>query len=288
MKSVPTELCPRTEDGVQLSVRVFPASSPKAVLLCGHAMMANGRYFHRAGHSFAANLAEQGVSTYVFDFRGHGQSVPPSPRARPGFCFDDYVRYDLPAVWEAVSAHAGVASDELCYLGHSLGGLAGLAAIGTGTVVAPRRLSLWAVSLWLEGKGGSLSRRAIMGLYRVVAEALGYAPIRRLRLGSDDESLGYVQQLSDWALHGAWTSRSGTDYEASLESIEVPTLVVVGEGDRLCGPADVERFRRQLSGALPLRVVGQRHGDAIDPNHFSLFTDTRMRPAWRELAQFLY
>jgi predicted alpha/beta hydrolase len=277
-----------TLDGVELSVRGFPANGePQAVLLCGHAMMANARYLHRPENGFASAMAAMGVSTYVFDFRAHGQSVPPAPGRSSKHCFDDYVHLDLPAVCARVAAHAGVAETQLCYLGHSLGGVAALAAIGTGAMPTPRRLSLWAVSLWLEGPGGRWKRRALMASYQLAAQLLGKAPIRRLGLGTDDESLGYVKQLNRWAQTGAWTSEQGHDYEADLASIDVPTLGVLGAGDTLCAPADANRFLEVLPGALPLRLVGRAQGDALDPDHFTLFTDARMQPVWRELVDFL-
>jgi hypothetical protein len=33
--------------------------------------------------------------------------------------------------------------------------------------------------------------------------------------------------------------------------------------------------------------VGRAAGDAIDPDHFQLFTDARLAPRWSQLASFL-
>ena len=137
-----------TADGVRLSIRRHAAASDRrAVLLCTHAMMANGNYFERG---FAQHLASRGIAVYVLDWRGHGASRPPHPQ-RDRWAFEDYVERDLPAAVDAVAADAGVDPEDLVYLGHSLGGLVGLAGFSTRTARRPRRISLWATSLWLPG-----------------------------------------------------------------------------------------------------------------------------------------
>jgi pimeloyl-ACP methyl ester carboxylesterase len=276
-----------TADGVRLALAHVPAvGARRAVALCTHAMMANGRYFG-AGRDggFAATLAAAGVDVVVLDWRGHGGSRPPSPGA-DDWSFDEYVELDLPAALAAAGRIGGVAADEVAVIGHSLGGLAALAALGRG-IVRVRRLALAATSLWLPGRSGPLARRAIMEGYDLAARVLGRAPIRALRLGSDDESAGYVAQLAGWARTGRWTSRGGIDHMALLPRIDAPVWAVSGAGDRLCTPADARVLLARLRGAAPLRVVGTAHGDAIDPDHFQLFTDRRLAPLWNEVAAFV-
>ncbi len=277
-----------TADGVRLALRRFvPEGERRGVILCTHAMMARGAYFHRgADDGFAGHLARRGLEVYVLDWRGHGDSVPPSPRA-DAWSFDDYVELDLPAALAAVCEQSGAAVGELTYLGHSLGGLVGLAALGTGRVPLPRRLSLWATSVWLPGPGGSYLRRGIMAAYRLSARALGHAPVRALRAGSDDEPRGYVDQLTGWAASGRWTSRTGVDYLAGLPSISCPVWPVVGTGDRLCRPDDAMALAGRLPEARELRVVGRDEGDPLDPDHFALFTRHELAPLWDELVDFI-
>jgi predicted alpha/beta hydrolase len=273
-----------TADGVSLSLRRFaPAGARRAVCLCTHAMMARGAYLERR---FAPYLATRGVEVFVLDWRGHGRSRPPDPRL-DRWSFDDYVELDLPAAIGAACDAAGVAPAQLCYVGHSLGGLAGLAAFGTGAAPAPRRLSLWATSVWLPGRRGPRYRRAAMAVYAGLARALGHAPIRRLRLGTDDENPAYVAQLAGWAHSGRFTSLGGADYLAALRRVRVPVWAASGAGDRLCTPADARVLLARLPGAPPLRVVGRAAGDALDADHFTLFSDERLSPLWDEHAAFL-
>lgn len=273
-----------TADGVRLSIRRHSAAGDRrAVLLCTHAMMANGSYFERG---FAQHVASQGIDVYVLDWRGHGASRPPHPQ-RDRWVFEDYVERDLPAAMDAVAADAGVDPEDLVYLGHSLGGLVGLAGFSTRTARRPRRISLWATSLWLPGPHGPWQRRALMHVYRFAARPLGYAPVRALKLGTDDEQRGYVDQLTGWAASGRWTSSAGVDYAASLSDLAITTWGVNGDGDRLCIASDAQVFLDRLPGALPLRCVGTAQGDAADPDHFTLFTNTELSPLWDELVEFV-
>jgi pimeloyl-ACP methyl ester carboxylesterase len=112
-------------------------------------------------------------------------------------------------------------------------------------------------------------------------------PIRRLRIGSDDEPYAYMAQLATWARAGRWTSQGGLDYLRALAALDVPALAATGEGDWLCRPADAERLRAALPRAAPLRRVGVRFGDACDPNHFGLLTRAALAPFWDELASWL-
>lgn len=272
-----------TADGVRLVLRRFAATGPaRGAVLCTHAMMVHGRYFHGRDGGFAAALAGHGLDVYVLDWRGHGDSKPPHPRGGT-WTFDDYVTLDLPAALAAVAAASGTRPADVALLGHSLGGLVALAALGTGVVQA-RRLVLAATSVWLPGPRGPWRRRALMATYDGVARALGHAPIKALRLGSEDEPASYVAQLASWARTGRWTSRGGVDYLAALRHVTTPTWAVVGAGDRLCGPADARALLARLPGDVALRVVGRAHGDALDPDHFTLFTRAELAPVWAELA----
>ncbi len=277
-----------TADGVRLTLRRFaPAGggSGRGAVLCTHAMMVHGRYFHGKRGGFAAALAGQGLDVFVLDWRGHGDSKPPSPRSGT-WTFDDYVTLDLPAALAAVGGAAGCRPEDVAVLGHSLGGLVTLAALGTG-VVRVRRLVLAATSVWLSGPRGPWRRRATMRAYDGVARMLGYAPIRRLGFGSEDEPASYVAQLAGWARTGRWTSQDGVDYLAALAQVDVPAWAIVGAGDRLCAPADAAVLTRRLKGDVRMRIVSRAAGDAIDPDHFTLFTREELAPVWREIADEL-
>lgn len=288
MPAAHDELEARTADGVTLRIdRVRAEGARRGVVVCLHAMMTDGRYFGaRRDGSFARALAAGGLDVLVADFRGHGRSVP--PRAGPDdWSFDDLVELDLPAIVAAAARASGCAPGELALLGHSLGGLAAAAALGTGRIPPPGALVLASTSVWLPGPRGPLHRRAVMALYRGVTAALGRAPIRALRAGTADEPATYVAQLTGWARAGRWTSLAGVDYLAALARVPTPPRSIAGAGDWMCTPGDAIDFAGRIPGAARTRIVGRRYGDAIDPDHFGLFTRTALRPVWEELVEQL-
>ncbi len=259
-----------TADGVALSIdRIHAQGTPRAVVVCLHAMMTDGRYFGaRRPDGFAAWLAAQGLDVFVADFRGHGGS----DAAGGDWSFDDLVELDLPAIVGAVCEAANCAPGDLVILGHSLGGLVATAALGSGRIPSPRALILVATNAWLDGPTGPLHRRAIMAAYRTAASLLGKAPIRALRIGSVDEPRTYVRQLTGWSRAMRWTSLTGHDYGAALGEITAPTFAFASAGDWMCTPRDATAFAGQIPTAGPVIFVGKRHGDPIDPDHFALFT----------------
>jgi predicted alpha/beta hydrolase len=277
-------LTARTADGVTLQIDHVPAiGARRGVLVCLHAMMTDGRYFGaRRDGSFAHEMAAGGFDVLVPDFRGHGRSRPPT--AGPDdWSFDDLVELDLPAIVQAAARAFACAPSELVLLGHSLGGLVTTAALGIGAIPSPRLVLLPATSVWLLGPDGDRKRRALMALYRHATALLGRAPIRALRIGSSDEAATYVKQLTGWTRAAKWTSLRGIDYLAKLATIDTPMVPFVGAGDWMCTPADARAFAQHIPNAAPLRVVGAQHGDALDPDHFGLFTRSELRPLWRDL-----
>ncbi|MBA3451988.1 MAG: alpha/beta fold hydrolase [Deltaproteobacteria bacterium] len=282
------ELDARTADGVTLAIaRVRARGERRGVIVCLHAMMTDGRYFGaRRPGSFAATLAEHGYDVLVPDFRGHGRSRPPT--AGPDdWSFDDLVELDLPAIVAAAARSSECAPEDLVLLGHSLGGLVATAALGTARIPSPRLLMLPATAVWLLGPHGGLRRRALMAVYRNVTAMLGRAPVRALRIGAADEAATYVKQLTGWTIAARWTSLGGIDYQAAAHEITTPVLPFVGAGDWMCTPRDAAGFAGHLVCAAPLRIVGKMFGDALDPDHFELFTRPEMRPLWLDLVDRL-
>lgn len=277
------ELATTTSDGIKLRFdRVRARGERRGAVLCLHAMMTDGRYFGaRRKGTFAATLADAGFDVFVADFRGHGNSVPPRA-GTDDWSFDDLVEKDLPAIVQAVAGEAQCTTGELAVIGHSLGGLAATAAIGTRKIVAPRVLLLPATAVWLVGPDGSIRRRALMAAYRGLTSLFGRAPIRAVGAGTADESATYVGQLTSWARTARWTSLRGVDYLAQLDTITSPVLPYAGATDWMCTVDDARGFASRMPGAQPVRIVGTKYGDALDPDHFQMFTRPELRPLWTE------
>ncbi len=275
------ELAATTSDGVRIKIDHVPGGS-RGAIVCLHAMMTDGRYFGARRDGFATAIAKLGYHVFVADFRGHGHSVPPRAGA-DDWSFDDLVTKDLPAIVNACAHAAKLLPDDLILLGHSLGGLVATAALGTGKIMQPRALILPATAVWLTGPAGSKRRRALMAAYRGLTAMFGKAPIRAVGAGTADEAKSYVNQLTSWSTSAAWTSLAGVDYGTSLAKIETPVIPLVGASDWMCTVDDARGFASRIPTAKPLRIVGSRHGDALDPDHFQLFTRPELRPVWSDV-----
>jgi len=281
---MPCELEVQTSDGVRLSLRRFaPEGERRAVVLATHAMWANGGYFDRPrGAGFASYLARRGIEVYVLDFRGHGRSSkPPS-----GWTFDDYVRFDLPAALLRIEQDSGVAPSALTWVGHSLGGLVAVAAAGAHPELAPARLVLVTANIW---RNADPVRRLFIEAFDGVARVFGRAPIRALRLGTDDEPAPYVAQLASWVRTGRFfTADRAANYDDTLRRIVCPVMVVVGAGDPLCRMREARDLAERLGSAdRRYRTVGRAQGFALDATHFTLFTSPKAWPVWDEMAAFV-
>jgi predicted alpha/beta hydrolase len=283
------ELLAHTVDGVTLRIDRVRARGDRrrGVVVCLHAMMTDGRYFGaRRSGTFAAELVDAGFDVLVADFRGHGRSTPPHAQ-RDDWSFDDLVELDLPAIVATAARESECAVGDLALIGHSLGGLVTTAALATRRIAEPRIVLLPATSVWLLGGSGPLRRRALMAAYRHVTALFGYGPVRALRQGTADEAATYIRQLTGWTRAARWTSLGGIDYGALAATITTPVLPYVGTGDWMCRPDDAAGFAGRIPTAAAVRVVGTQHGDALDPDHFQLFTRPELRPLWRDLIDRL-
>ena len=251
-----------TADGVQLALHHVPAhGSSRGVVLLGHAMMANARSLEPLQRA----LGRAGLDTFALDFRGHGKSRPPDPR-RDRWPFDAYAELDLPAALAAVSAETGAGASEITWVGHSLGGLVGLAH------AAP---------------DAPLRRRMLASAYIALARACNGAPIRRLGLGSDDENPAYVAEWGRWALSGRWTSEDGYDYAAALGRVDARVLCTWGGGDWMCTDADAMALALELPRAkVETLRIAKSTGFPRDADHFAPVRDARLGAAWDVIAAF--
>lgn len=254
-----------TSDGLTLAVarHAAPGSARGAVLLA-HAMMTGKGYLR----GLAGALAQAGLTAYTFDFRGHGESDRPR-----SWSFAELAERDLPAVASAAARDAGCAPGELGFIGHSLGGLAGVAAFGSGHAPPPRRMVLVSTTPWTGGGLGRALRVGVAGLMAAAARPLGRLPVRLLRLGSDDESARYLGDFAGWVRRGAWPYLDGA------ATIRAPTLIVVGAHDAWCRPADAHTIADRLGGE-----VSWLHASG---GHFGFFDVRRARGSWPLVVDFM-
>lgn len=303
----PALLRATTADGWSLAVWHRPAPARRfdeAIVLC-HGLANNAAFMDfQAPQSLAAFLAEQGYDCFSVDLRGAGGSKAPGEGPLDA-TFDDHVRLDVPAVLELVQRTSG--AKRVWWVGHSLGGLVGLAAAsgaegarfaGVVTVGSPlffrfrpalRRLV--AVARFLSAPWGQLPTGALA----LIAPFAGRFPAPRVaRLTANLDNLagraqrqlvvnvfapmwrGVMGQLGDWLLHDAFRSLDGAvDYRQAAARLALPVLVIGGTVDTMA-PPDVSRdyFELLATPDKQLALFGRSYGHALEYGHGDLVVGT--------------
>ena len=270
----------RTSDGVSLSATVHDAEPTRGTVVMAHAMFARQSAFRWLAPMFR----DRGWRVVSFDFRGHGKSPATS------YGYDDFVVSDLPAVIGCVRERAE--GKPVVLVGHSLGGHVALAAQGCGLVKLDA-IVLVAANVWIRdfepnGTVWALKRTILEG-FLGTARRVGRFPARALRMGSDDESVGYVEDLARFGLEGRWGSRDRTrDYRAALGEVDVPLYSIASAGDRInARPVCVERMVARCRGKLHIDCVTRSDDGSRPPGHGALLTTERARSAFERAEAFL-
>lgn len=226
-------------------MRVFDSGDLKAaVVICVPAMGVTGDYYAK----FAQQLRRAGLHAITSDLRGNGMS---SVRASK-YCdygYHEIVTFDFPALFAAVRKLYPL--NPLFLLGHSLGGQLGALSLSLQENAASGLVLIASCNVYY--KGWSLHRRwKVLGmtfLFRALSICLNYVPARRFGF-SGNESRGVA---TDWS-NNCWTgkyviSKSGPDYEASLQMMKKPVLSISFEKDVLAPQTAVEYLLHKLVNA---------------------------------------
>ena len=126
--------------------------------------------------------------------------------------------------------------DRLTWLGHSAGGVIGIAFAGLGH---PRSGAVGALVMAASPAPTGLGilqypiAAGALGLTRI----FGHFPARLIGIGPEDEHAGIMEQWMRWNLSGRWLGDDGTDYFANCARVTCPVLALSGGGDRVWAPA---------------------------------------------------
>lgn len=282
----------RTADGWTLHGESLVPDAPRAVAVLAHAMMVNRRTMDRpTGAGLASHLAARDLAVLNFDLRGHGES---GPTAREGaeWLYDDYIRWDLPAL--VAEARARFPGLHVSVVGHSLGGHTALFAAALSPERAPDSIVAIAANMWLPSLEPSRARRLAKGL---IARAwLGVTMLggrfdpRWIRAGTDAEPLSYVRQAARMYRRDRLGSADDrVDYLQALGALRLPVLSITSAGDRiLARPAAVARLLARAERAeITHRCVAHGELGRPAPGHMELVTDAGSRPIWGEIAAYI-
>jgi acylglycerol lipase len=256
-------------DGTRLLRRVWVPPQPRRALVLVHGFAEHsGRYDH-----VGAWFSSRDCAVHAYDQRGHGRSDGPRGHVESFSQLLD----DLSAFLDLVrTEHPEL---PLVLLGHSMGGLVVAALLVerkpdlVGAVLTGPPLEL--------GPGVSRLRLRTAGLLRRIAP--------RLRLGagidaddlSRDPAVTREYERDPLVFHRATASlgaellRTVARTSGAGMQVQVPLLVLHGEGDRICPPRGSRAFHAQLRGpGHRLRVYPKlRHEILNEPEQEQVFED---------------
>ncbi len=267
-------------------------AAPRAALLLVPGMMLDRRAMDRpAGRGMATFFRSRGYAVYSLDLRGHGASRP-AASAAVDWRFDDLAAVDLPLAVRAVAArHPGL---PVALVGHSLGAIAGAAAVGCRPELPVDLLVLLSAGIWIRALEPSLAlwlyKRGLLALWWEITHRLGYWPSGRLRLGTDDEPRGFVEQFRAWGASGRWASRDGAvDYLAALRQIRRPTLVVNTSADLLSRRTTARLLAAAIGACAEIWPIGARDlgRRARPPGHMALAVDPASAAVWARIDAWM-
>jgi predicted alpha/beta hydrolase len=285
---IPTRVV-TADDGIELALYRSRPSSPRPAappLLFVHGTFSNRHFFlgaHERG--LASWCAERGFDAWVAELRGHGRSGEHGRAS--SWHFEDWIRLDAPALIGGVLAATG--AEQLVWIGHSAGGIIGIAYAG---LRAARSAAI--AGLVTAGSpaptGLHLAQFPVLGAGLVVTRLVGRFPARFLRIGPEDEHRGIMEQWVRWNLGRRWVGTDGTDYYANCAHIRVPQLALAGGGDWLIAPPALcaELLHASGSADRTFRRCGRAEGFAEDFNHDRLVISTAARrQVWPLIAEWM-
>jgi 3-oxoadipate enol-lactonase len=213
-------------------------------------------------------LHDEGWRVVNVDLRGHGKSTP----VRRPFTIDDLAD-DVVAVLDAADADEGV------WCGHSIGGMLSLRA----AVRHPERVR----ALVLANTTAGLEDRIARIRYRVLARWNQLFGLRAIRsqvtplLFGPTARRDQPELVTEWEQRWAQMDRRSArlfihalvtrdDIRALLPSIDVPSLVLTGDGDEALLPARSQEIANTLPDAELVVIADSGHLSPLEqPDPFT-------------------
>jgi pimeloyl-ACP methyl ester carboxylesterase len=302
LRSLPREdelLFGETPDGWRVALgrrRPRGGARPIPVLLV-HGIAANrvSLDFGVERWSLAAHLARAGFDCFALDLRGHGASRRARGGAPRSWNFDDYLRQDVPAALDAIRAATG--APRVLWVGHSQGGLLGVAACAAYPDRVAGLVTLGSPVFWdvqdrlrlLVRFGFLLSGRWNRFLARSLAPFSGYwhlpvseiaingrnvtRPVYRRVLANVVENIspGVLAQFGRWIATDTFAALDGAaDYRAAMARCRQPALFVSADADPIAPPAVVARAAALWGGPSAVLRFGCTAGSTVQYGHTDL------------------
>ncbi len=280
---VPQPLRFTARDGYALSGLIVAPHAPRAALL-----ISPGTGFPKAFYlKFAQYAASRGYAALVYDYRGMGDSAPPSLRGFPAK-MSDWGRLDMPAALDALATAApGV---PISIVGHSAGAqlvglmpnadcvakVAGIAASVGYWRWQPMPFRLVAVTLWF-----------LYGPFCVAT--LGYVPDGKLWQGLALPP-GVFREWRRWCRDVRYF---GVDFDGPLrerhfDSVRADFRVFAFTDDPIGNPEAVPALLRYYSNAATsIEWIAPRDVGAPSIGHHGFFYSRFRETLWKRVVDWL-
>jgi predicted alpha/beta hydrolase len=275
-----TPLTLTARDGFALAATLHPTPGPEAgaVVLVNSATGAPRRYYARFAHS----LAERGLPTVTYDYRGIGDSRPASLRGFPARA-RDWGALDLAGAIDSVRER--FPGRRLLVVGHSIGGqLVGLADNAS------------EVSALLTVASGSGYYRLFPNPARMALTWYVLAPLAVRLFGrlpgwmgtSEDLPAGVAREWGRWCRHPDYLwGEDGPRRRAAYAALRMPLRAYGFTDDPIATPAAVRNLLSFYPGAAVehREVSPAQVGRAI--GHFGFFREPFRTLLWPQAADWL-
>lgn len=284
-----------TRDNFSLAARLWAvpgtALAENVAVINAGAGIASG-YYDR----FAAFLAEKGIPTLVYDYRGIGRSRPNSLR---GFqaSVEEWGSKDCAAALEWLRHHFPQA--RRIVVGHSIGGFV-TGFVTNGTLIDRMLLVSAHTGYWRDYAANF--RPLMFMLWHVlmpgITKVVGYFPGRRLHLLEDlpkGVALEWAERLRPefwWHLQladGSLDTRFVEALRARFSAIRANTLSVRFTDDPFATDEGTERILGLFGNASVVRLVlNAADGDGRKIGHFGFFNSRFRATLWPRVLAALF
>jgi alpha-beta hydrolase superfamily lysophospholipase len=269
---------------VEYSIVKSSCARVRGTVLLGHAMFTTYDYLFRPkGKSLADFLASKGYHVAAFNITGYGSSAPSDQCTN----FDTYV-LDYENFLTQILANL---PKPYFYLGHSVGGLAGISAISKSHFPMSKAV-LIAPAIWTKTEPkicmDAMSQRVKLTIALKIAHFFGYLPSKILGLGEVNAPVGYFEQFLFWSRGSLLSSVDGKiNYQEIWKNLSLPVLILSAAKDRSMAPkSNIDWVAARFKNSTKTQVNKLLFG--FDADHFSIIYGAKAaHHVWPHIVKFL-
>jgi predicted alpha/beta hydrolase len=265
-------------DGYQLAATLYEVGNSDTAVLVNSATAVPRRFYQR----FAGYLQRYGWQVLTYDYRGIGESKPPSLR---GFdaSMSDWTFLDMAAAVDWIGK--ALAPRRLFAVGHSFGGqtfgMLGNAAPVDAMVGVSAQSGHWAVQ---GGREPARVRLIVTVIIPLLSRLFGYFPWSRFARG-EDLPKGVALEWARWCRQRNYLLDDATLPLDRYRDFTAPVLAYSIEDDDWGTRRSVDEMMRAYRNVTRRHIAPADYGlEAL--GHTGFFREAA-EPLWREMVEWL-